>query len=674
MLNNRYRLLATVAAGGMATVYKAQDTMLNRLVAVKVLRERYARDPQFVQRFREEAAAAANLNHPNIVTIYDVGSDTLNTQQRHYIVMELIDGADLKQTQRVRGEGEPYDVTEAVDLARQVCEGVAYAHRRGLVHCDIKPQNVMLTADGRAKVTDFGIARAFTSVLNPNAREDVVWGTPQYYAPEQAAGAIPTPASDVYSIGVLLFELLAGRLPFLAADSAALAKLHQTAEPPSLTEANPSVSIQLEGLVRRALAKDPSQRYRNADQMAATLASYLQQGEENTLMGMSPVAPAKPPTQNTPSAGANRPPGNTGPSIEERIAKRGAVNPDVKPNVGGAAANAKPAAPAAKRPAPQPVREATSSTAPTGATGSYTQSGTVMDGRGGVDLRLLLLALVAALCVLGLIPLYAQVYTEYTRPVPVGAPTPVAPDGATPPGGNAGQPVAQNTADATAPPGATASPSPTATQTSTPTIALPTNLVGSVLTDEFKTQLVTNGISLTVLGKYDLLPENTILAIDPLTTALPVSSSLVITVSSGGRVDLRAEMPGIMVESARFNREEFPPGSAIQFDVTWRGLGAIGRDYNVGVYLFDPSGGYTGVQDGDRAPQHFGAASPTSGWSNGTVVIDTYRLVVPLNAQPGDYEIRIVLYDGSGRVNYSNPGLSVVKEAQALVVKSVKVR
>jgi serine/threonine-protein kinase len=670
MLNNRYRLLATIAAGGMATVYKAQDTMLNRLVAVKVLRERYARDPQFVQRFREEAASAANLNHPNIVTIFDVGSDVLNSQQRHYIVMELIDGADLKQTLRMRGEGEPYDVNDAVDLARQVCEGVAYAHRRGLVHCDIKPQNVMLTADGRAKVTDFGIARAFTSVLNPNAREDVVWGTPQYYAPEQAAGAIPTPASDVYSIGVMLYELLAGRLPFQAADTATLAKLHQTAEPPSLTEANPSVSIQLEGLVRRALAKDPAQRYRNADQMAATLGSYLQQGEENTLMGMSPVSPAKPPTQSTPP-GQARPAGSTGPSIEERIAQRGANAGRPQP---AQPAPVKPAVPSAKRPVQQPIRETTSSTAPTGATGAYTESGTMMDARGGVDLRLLLLALVAALCVLGLIPLYAQVYAEYNSPNPIGAPTPANPEGPTSQTGAGSQPVAQTTVDATAPPGASASPSPTATQTSTPTIALPTNLVGSVLTDDFKLALATNGVSLTVLGKFDFAPENTILAIDPVTTSLPVSSSLVITVSSGGRVDLRAEMPGIMIESARFNRDDFPPNSTIQFDVTWRGMGAVGRDYNVGVYLFDPNGGYTGVQDGDRAPQHYGTPAPTSSWSNGTVVIDTYQLVVPSSAQPGDYEIRIVLYDGNGRLAYTNPGLTVVKDAQALVVKSVKVR
>lgn len=642
LLNNRYRLLATVAAGGMATVYKAQDTMLNRLVAVKVLRDRYARDPQFVQRFREEAAAAANLNHPNIVTIFDVGSDVLSGQQRHYIVMELIEGEDLKQHQRTRPDR--IDVDDAVRLMRQVCEGVAYAHRRGLVHCDLKPQNVMIATDGRAKVTDFGIARAFTTVLNPNEREDVVWGTPQYYAPEQAAGGIPSPASDVYSLGVIVFELLAGRLPFMAADTATLARLHQTAAPPSLSAINPSVSLQLENIVARALVKDPAQRYRSADQMAAALTAYLQQGEENTLMGMAPVKPAAPQPQ-TPAAKpeaarpAPRPaPLPKSPSIEERIQAR---------QGGGRAAD--------------PVTGTSPSESMTGAQPSHVAR------KEGADLLLLLLGAIAVLCVLGLIPLYAQVYAEYTKPpAPGQAPQPQLP---------ATNAVAAVT-NTESPPGVAptpgAAPTVTATLTPTPTFDLPANLVGSVLDDTTRALFASKGVSLVVTSTASFEPEDTILALDPNTAQLEVSSTLTVTVSTGGRIDLNAQMPGIVVQHARFVRDEFAPGMNVQFNVAWRATRAIGKDYRVFVHLFDPSGTFIG-QTGDREPYNNGAPFPTAAWTDGTFVTDTYVLQIPLNAQPGLYEIRVGLYDDAGRLPFTDGGQSVVK-GSSVVVRTIRVR
>ena len=166
VLNNRYKLLAQVAAGGMALVYKAQDTMLNRIVAVKILRESFAEDPAFQKRFVREAQSAANLTHPNIVTIYDFGRDG----DRQYIVMEYVEGRDLKSI--IRAEG-PLPLARSLDIARQVCEGVGAAHRLGVVHCDVKPQNVLITADGRAKVTDFGIARAFSAAAPVGYTESV---------------------------------------------------------------------------------------------------------------------------------------------------------------------------------------------------------------------------------------------------------------------------------------------------------------------------------------------------------------------------------------------------------------------------------------------------------------------------------------------------------------------
>ena len=193
----------------MAVVYRARDLMLERPVAVKVLREDFSRDEGFRERFRQEARAAANLSHPNIVTVHDFGLDA----GRLFIVMEYLPGTDLKTYQGQRGR---VSIDEALQLMIQACAGVGYAHRAGLVHCDIKPHNILVSPDHRVKVTDFGIARALATI-HPDEKSDVVWGSPQYFSPEQASGAAPSPASDVYSLGIIFYELLTGQLPFNAA-------------------------------------------------------------------------------------------------------------------------------------------------------------------------------------------------------------------------------------------------------------------------------------------------------------------------------------------------------------------------------------------------------------------------------------------------------------------------
>jgi serine/threonine protein kinase len=282
VLNKRYRLLSPLGAGGMAVVYKAQDLALGRLVGVKILREPLTGDPDFLARFQQEARAAANLAHPNIVTVHDFGRDG----GRNYIVMEFIEGQDLKTLIK---EGGPFRIERALELTIQICAGIGYAHRAGLVHCDVKPQNMLVTADGRLKVTDFGIARALAS-LQPGETTDVVWGSPQYYSPEQAAGEAPTPASDVYSIGVVRYEMLAGRLPFVASTQQALAMMHLRDEPPRLTLFNPALPDTLERIVHKVLAKEPSARYRTADQLGRILISYRDRGFEAT--GAMPAAPS----------------------------------------------------------------------------------------------------------------------------------------------------------------------------------------------------------------------------------------------------------------------------------------------------------------------------------------------------------------------------------------------
>lgn len=269
ILNERYQLDQRLDSGGMAVVYRAHDLMLERSVAVKIMRENFSADPDFRERFHQEARAAANLSHPNIVTVHDFGFD----QQRVFIVLEYIPGTNLKRTLQHRRR---LDQDETLDIMIQACAGVGYAHRAGLVHCDIKPHNLLITPDRRLKVTDFGIARALASI-QPEEKSEVIWGSPQYFSPEQASGDAPSPASDVYSLGVILYEMLTGRLPFVADSTTELARLHRESLPPSPREFNSEISFTLEQIILKVLSKEPSARYRTADQFGRVLVLYREQ-------------------------------------------------------------------------------------------------------------------------------------------------------------------------------------------------------------------------------------------------------------------------------------------------------------------------------------------------------------------------------------------------------------
>jgi eukaryotic-like serine/threonine-protein kinase len=293
LLNNRYLILDQLGKGGMAIVYRARDTMLERSVAVKVLRENYSRDPAFLDRFRQEAKAAANLSHPNIVTVHDFGLD--NGQL--FIVMEYVPGTDLKTLIKQRGR---FSQEEAIPLLIQACAGIGYAHRAGLVHCDVKPQNLLVTPDMRLKVTDFGIARAL-STIHPEEQSEVIWGSPQYFSPEQASGAAPSPASDVYSLGIIMYEMLTGSLPFHADTAIGLARLHIEAEPVPIAEMLPNISPVLEQILNKVLSKEPSQRYRTADQLGRVLLNFGN-AKSSPSLSLTPEAvslPASPPAAST---------------------------------------------------------------------------------------------------------------------------------------------------------------------------------------------------------------------------------------------------------------------------------------------------------------------------------------------------------------------------------------
>ena len=272
ILNNRYKLLQSIGKGGMAFVYSAYDLMLDRPVAIKILKEEFSQDQAFRDRFHLEAKAAANLTHPGIVTVYDFGYD----QDWLFIVMEHVPGTDLKTMLQQRGR---IPVDEALSLMIQACSGIGYAHRAGLVHCDIKPHNMLVTPDLRLKVTDFGIARALASI-QPDEKNQEIWGSPQYFSPEQASGSAPQPASDVYSLGVVMYEALTGQLPFSAETAQEYANKHLYELPISPRRLNPQIPAELDSVILKVLSKEPTQRYRTADQMGRVLQTNIRLGEQ----------------------------------------------------------------------------------------------------------------------------------------------------------------------------------------------------------------------------------------------------------------------------------------------------------------------------------------------------------------------------------------------------------
>ena len=255
----------------MSTVFRAHDRQLERRVAIKILHEHYADDPEYLERFRREARAVAKLSHPNIVTVIDRGDDG----GRQYIVFEHVEGENLKELV-VRSGRLP--VRRALELALDVADGLAFAHDHGLVHRDVKPQNVLLSREGEVKVTDFGIARSL-HVEHGVTQTGTVLGTGEYLAPEQASGKQVSPATDVYSLGVVLWELLAGDVPFVGENFVAVALRHVNEPPPSLRERRPDVTPRLEAAVERALAKDPARRFPSMTAFAKELRACLAEAE-----------------------------------------------------------------------------------------------------------------------------------------------------------------------------------------------------------------------------------------------------------------------------------------------------------------------------------------------------------------------------------------------------------
>jgi serine/threonine-protein kinase len=289
ILNQRYEIEEKIGDGGMAAVYRGRDIRLNRVVAIKVLHAHHATDSNFLQRFNHEAQVAANLRHPSIVDIYDVGRE----DRFHYIVMEFVDGSDLKSL-ILRYKQLP--VQQVLQIGSAIAEGLDAAHQLGMVHRDVKPQNIMVTHDSTAKITDFGIAKSGLSTAQTET--GVTFGTADYISPEQARGQSATAQSDIYALGVTIYESLTGQLPFTGDNAVAVAIQHVSSKPPPIRRHNPNVSPALEQLVMRALAKNPADR----PQTAKEFARLLRAQEESEVRDTAPLQPRRKPGNNARSS------------------------------------------------------------------------------------------------------------------------------------------------------------------------------------------------------------------------------------------------------------------------------------------------------------------------------------------------------------------------------------
>jgi len=623
LLNNRYKLISQTAAGGMALVYKAQDTLLNRIVAVKILRESFAEDPAFQKRFVREAQSAGNLSHPNIVTVYDFGRDG----DRQYIVMEYVEGRDLKSV--IRAEGH-LPLARAIDIARQICDGVGAAHRAGVVHCDVKPQNVLITPDGRIKVTDFGIARAFSAAA-PIGYTESVWGTPHYFSPEQAAGEPPTPASDVYSIGILLFEMLTGRLPFEGDNQQQLALAHLRDTPPRVTQFNPSVPTVIEEIINQTLSKEPAHRYRNAEHLGRILAQ-VQYGAEQATGYQAPVAP---------------PTGYTGTFTTTQETQGG-----IDWLAWGLAAVAFIAViglivlwsvvyrvyTGAPRIPPTPTEPA-----PIAPTATIANVGQQTSAPNVVHLDRKEVENVLTQYGLTLVVKEERTDDEW----PAGAALEQFPAPGTPvKRGDAIQVVFSKGAR----------------------VSGVISVQGLKYDDQVKAGLETYGWRVMLDPQWSTRPTGEIIGQFPppgiaLTAGLPIT----LQISSGAIISLDVNLGNLItLDSADLLRDTLRPGELIEVTLRWKARAKIGQAYKVFVHLIGPKGNL--IAQIDQEPQA-GRASTTT-WNSTTVISDPYVLDIPRDAARGKYQLRVGLYPASNpgsRLPVVSPGKTTAENNSILV-------
>jgi serine/threonine-protein kinase len=622
-LNERYRLLTCIGSGGMAVVYEGLDMLLERRVAVKVLRQRFASDPEFLERFQREARAAANLDHPNIVTVFDVGKD----DDHHYIVMEYVDGQDLKTVIRQKGR---LSVAETLDITAQVASGVGHAHKAGVIHRDIKPQNVLITQAGRAKVVDFGIARALSE--SGLTDSDTVWGSPIYFAPEQAAGDPPTPASDVYSIGVMMHEMLAGSPPFQAESPTALAMKHLREEPPPLTVQNPQVSPRLEWIVRKLLSKEPSARYRTAEQLVHVLEEYRLQVEQPT--GWQPV---------TADPGEGQPSSESDPVTVQKKSFGSEALAWVLGTIALVAVvgliplwwlvyrsyAALPPGPSGATPTPLVTRtqEVAMVTVPSVLDRPVDEARSLLQ-RSGLKLEI----------------------SEQREASGVEEGIVIEQD---PPSGE-NVPLDSMVSVVVSGPGRE--------------LTMP-DVVGRPA-DEMQDGLESLGLNVVIEETWSSDPEGQVVGQQPdVDSQIRSGSTVTLTVSSGSEIALNANLDRqIILSGAILQQRSLRAGEIFGITLRWEAARNVDRRYAVFVHLIGPDGNLVG-QD-DRQPN-----LPTDEWFEGIDVVDPHQMTVPSEAPTGLYQIRTGMYpegQPGNRLPVVDPG-STTQESNSILVAEIEV-
>jgi serine/threonine-protein kinase len=642
IFNDRYQLVKKIGEGGLAEVYQAQDMSLGRMVAVKVLRPQYTRDPNFLVNFHREAQNAARLSDSYIVAVYDFGQ----AQQRPYIVMEWVPGSDLRTLIDDQGK---ISVNQAVTFGIQICSAVGTAHRAGIVHGDLKPGNILVTPGNQAKVTDFGLARA----LGESTMEagEVVWGTPAYFAPEQASGDQALPATDVYAIGIIMYEMLTGRVPFVGVDDQDVARKQLYDAHIPVDRIDPSIPEPLARIIDAAMAKNPNERFLTADHLREALMMF-KQGRLSVSGSQAPI-----------SAVVGSPLERVG------YAKGGAPPPPPPPPPSYI-----PASQAATRP---PVK------------------------KGGVDGLLLFLGGVAILAVLGLVPLFAGLYQLFVRDDSGGRPTPLA----TLASGQVRMPDIVGLEEGTARSVladvglslviAGEAPHPTWPAFTIIEQSIPAGTginqgtsVNVILSqgppllevpdvrgknyDEAEQLLTSLDLVSQKVEDWSVEAPGSVILQDPPPGSLVANRTLVtLLVSSGSRVPMEANFGGeILLKAYEIPRLQFKPGETVPLTFFWQALPNLTKDYNFFVYLTTPQSGIVAQIDGP--PQELG---PTNNWPKGEVIFNHYPLVVPSSAAPGDYQIRIGFYDpvSKVRVPIVEPGRGEQDNLGALILRSVQI-
>jgi len=640
ILNKRYRLLTEIGAGEMAVVFRGEDTWRGVPVAVKVLRQAYAEDEAFLARFHGQAKALASLVHPNIVTTYEVGQDGAC----HYLVMELVEEPTLKELIQV---GVPLSIGQALDIVMQICTAVGYAHRLGMVHGDIKPQNVFVSADGRVKVADFGIASTLSTASVVEGA--ILWGVPHYFSPEQAAGENVSPTSDVYSIGVLTYEMLAGCRPFEAETDIGVALKRLREEPVPLRQLNPDVPPQVERIVRKVLAKEPAARYRTADQLGRILDSYRRLGEEALVVRRPTVARPQPHRE--------------------------------KPREYEATVKPQP-----RQPEPEEFEEEERRR----------------------DWLAVFLGMVAVLAILCLIPLAASVYQRYNAAAPqptvtaeamssAVVATPVPDQVQAPDLVGLSQEEARRLAEEAglqfAVVGERHDPAIPALNVITQTppagqMVGQGETIGVVISQgpNFVSVPAVEGLPITAAepglremglgisqkGVWSKEAEGVILSQDPPPGSIVSEGSAVtLIVSSGPRLMLNANLDNeVLLIACDLEEDNLEQGETLRLVLYWRALQQIPEDYTVFVHVARADG--TTLVQRDVQPRD--GAHPTSSWAADELVTDPHELSIPSDALPDIYWLKVGMYSLATmqRLPVVDPGEATVLQ-DGVVVKELRV-